>query len=513
MVGLNVDLAELVTVAAKTAETVRTVGAALPRQWAIPAGTDPNSLETVPGLNTRMETYINGVVGKLNEVQKLAHDVGTSAVEYARSDEQSALEIAGRAGGHDVANPVPAVERIGYRRVPESLRSMTGTGTTGDPLVFAQQLHSGPGPGPVHRFADSIRSFTNGALTLALGDMDNAASTLRHWTPVGSDAAQKLTRYRGWLEQLSERLSKLADSADAYGNAFQKAKAKHPTPEEIIAARKQLVRAMRSKDEIGVQDALAKFQEQNTRSAETISGYTTETTASGATDATGAADATVPTGATDATGAAGANGGGSQGSGDSNALMQALMSMMGMGMNGLPTGEEIPDDEFDDYYDDYGLPDYGTPSLGSGPSGGVPSVGDIGDIGVPNPSQVDGYSVTAMPLATGVGVNTGPASAPRMPMVESAVASAANSAAGRGGSPMMPYMPMSPGMGGAGQGAGGGGERNRVVAWHPDRLMYVDDTPHTEPVIGERPTIAPTVTSPTPAPSNNQAPTRSGGSA
>ncbi len=77
---------------------------------------------------------------------------------------------------------------------------------------------------------------------------------------------------------------------------------------------------------------------------------------------------------------------------------------------------------------------------------------------------------------------------------------------------MMPMMPMG-GMGGAGAGAGGGGdERNRIVAWHPDRLMYVDDTPHTEPVIGERPTIAPTVTQPTPAPAN-QAPTRTGGNA
>lgn len=69
---------------------------------------------------------------------------------------------------------------------------------------------------------------------------------------------------------------------------------------------------------------------------------------------------------------------------------------------------------------------------------------------------------------------------------------------------------MGGGMGGAG--GGGGNERNRVVAWHPDRLMYVDDTPHTEPVIGERPTIAPTVTQPTPTPAN-QAPTRSGGNA
>jgi hypothetical protein len=78
--------------------------------------------------------------------------------------------------------------------------------------------------------------------------------------------------------------------------------------------------------------------------------------------------------------------------------------------------------------------------------------------------------------------------------------------------PMMPMMPMAPGAG-AGGGAGGD-DRNRVVAWHPDRLMYVDDTPHTEMVIGERPTVAPSVTPPTPnSGAGNQHSSQSGGSA
>lgn len=508
MPELNVDLNELAAVAARAADMARTTGAALPRQWVLPAGADPISAQTVPRLNAQAEGLFNGVVGVLNKVQQMAHHVGASAVDYSLADEDAGRRVAAASGSHDVTNPVPVVERMGYRRVPTPLSSMTST--TGDPLVFAQQLHSGPGPGPAHRFADSVRSFTSGVFTDATSEMDRAGSSLQHWTPVGSDAAQKFTKYRGWLDQLGEGLSKLAESADAYGNAFTKAKAKHPTPEEIIAARKQLVRAMRSKDEVGVQAALAKFQEQNARSAETISGYTAETGVS-------AAEETTETAASNAAAAAGS--GGSGGSGDSSALTQmlpALMSMMGMGMNGLPVDEAIPEDEFDDYYDDYGLENYGIPSVGSSPAGGIPSIGDVGNTAVPNPSQVDGYSVAAMPLATSVGANTGLGAAPRAAAIEPMAATAGNSAYGRGaaGSGMgMPYMPMAPGMGGAGQGAGGGGERNRVVAWHPDRLMYVDDTPHTEPVIGERPTIAPTVTSPTPAPTNNQAPTRSGGSA
>ncbi|WP_040789430.1 PPE domain-containing protein [Nocardia paucivorans] len=502
MPELNVDLSELASVAANAANMARTTGAALPRQWVLPAGADPISAQTVPRLNAHAEGLFNGVVGVLNKVQQMAHHVGAAAVDYSRVDGNAAQRVAKAGGGQEMANPVPVVERMGYRRVPTQLSSMTST--TGDPLVFAQQLHSGPGPGPAHRFADSVRSFTGGAFTDVTSEMDRAGARLQHWTPVGSDAAQKFTKYRGWLDQLSEALNELADSADAYGHAFTKAKSKHPTPEEIIAARKQLARAMRSKDEVGVQAALAKFQEQNARSAETISGYTAET---GATAAEEAGTAT----------ASNAAAAGSSGSGDSSMLAQmlpTLMSMMGMGMNGLPLNETLSDDDFDDYYDDYGLENYGIPSIGSSPAGGIPSIGDIGNTSVPNPSQVDGYSVSAMPLATSVGANTGLGAAPRAAAVEPVAASPGNSAGSRGpGMAGMPYMPMAPGMAGAGQGAGGGGERNRVVAWHPDRLMYVDDTPHTEPVIGERPTIAPTVTSPTPAPTNNQAPTRSGGSA
>lgn len=485
--ALNVDLGELMAVAARAADMARTTGSALPREWVLPAGADPISAQAVPRLNEHAAGLFNGVLGVLNEVQKLSHNVGNAAVKYAAADTEGAHTI-GPGGSTEATNPVPQLERLGYRRVPEPLRNMTSV--SGDPLVFAQQLHSGPGPGPARRFADSVRAFNAESVTAARGDMDSAASVMQHWTPVGSDVAEKLTKYRGWLDELGNGLTLLADSANAYGDSFANAKAKHPTPEEIIAARKKLVRAMRSKDEIGIQSALAEFQEQNARSAETIGNYTTETG--------------VATGEGTASGTGSGTGSG-QGT-DSSALMQmmpSLMSMMSTGMNGLPSTQEISDDYYDDYYDDYGIEGLGIPSGPAG--GGMPSAP-----GIPSPSEVESVTVGAMPVTSGMmGSGTQLGSAPRVPVMESA--SPASSSAPYGRSSGMPYMPMMPMSPGAGGGANGN-ERNRVVAWHPDRLMYVDDTPHTEQVIGERPTIAPTVTSPTPPPPN-QAPTRSGGSA
>ncbi|WP_327148019.1 PPE domain-containing protein [Nocardia sp. NBC_01329] len=485
--ALNVDLGELVTVAARSADTARTTGAALPREWVLPAGADPISAQKIPQLNAQAASLFNGMLGMLNEVQKLSHNVGAAAVDYAATDEEGARMIAAAGGGLEVTNPVPAVEQLRYRRVPGPLSSMTST--TGDPLVFAQQLHSGPGPGPAYRFADSVRSFASDSAITVRGDMDSAASTMQHWTPVGSQVSEKLTKYRGWLDELTTGLTLLADDAESYGNSFEKAKAKHPTPEEIIAARKELVRSMRSKDEIGIQAALAKFQEQNAKSVETVGSYTAETGATG----TGS----------------GSEAGSGQSSGDSSMLAQmlpAMMSMMGTGMNGLPGTEEISDDYYDDYYDDYGTGDLGVPQFGSPGGSSLPSGG-----GIPSTADIESVSVGAMPMSTstGMGSGAGTGTAPRVPVMEGASpSSSSGSQTARGG---MPYMPMGPMAPGAGGGGGGGNERNRVVAWHPDRLMYVDDTPHTEQVIGERPTIAPTVTSPTPAP--NQAPTRSGGTA
>ncbi|WP_280424061.1 PPE domain-containing protein [Nocardia carnea] len=489
--ALNVDLNELVAVAGQSAEMARVTGAAMPREWVLPAGADPISAQAVPQLNADAAALFNATVGVLNKIQRDAHHIGRAAVEYAAADDEGA-RLLDASGGELVGNPVPAVEQVGLRRVPPGLRDMPVV--TGDPLTFAQQLHSGPGPEPAHRFADSVRLFNTSSRVQAADDMDRAGSVLQHWTPVGSEVAERFATYRGWMDMLGDAMEKLAQGAESYGNAFARAKAKHPTPEEILAARKKMLAAARAKNEAALAAATAEYNEMNVRAGEATGSYVSETGTGVANSSQGSGEAAAQTGS---------------GSSDQmlSQMLPMLMSMMELGQNGLSQTEEISDDYYDDYYDDYGLGDYSVPSYGS-PTGGTPSMPSGG---IPSESEVQTLSgSTVMPLTPAVGSGLG--SAPRVPGAEGA-SGGSGSSYGRGGAPMMPMMPMG-GMGAPGAaGAGGGGdERNRIVAWHPDRLMYVDDTPHTEPVIGERPTIAPTVTQPTPAPAN-QAPTRTGGNA
>ncbi|MEU1985864.1 PPE domain-containing protein [Nocardia sp. NPDC019395] len=493
---LNVDLGELVSVAGQSADLARATGAAMPREWVLPAGADPISAQAVPQLNSQAAALFNATVGVLNKIQNDAHRIGKAAVEYSAADDEGSRQVNG-AAGELVDNPVPAMEQVGFRRVPPGLRDMPVT--TGDPLTFARQLRAGPGPEPAHRFADSVRLFNNSSRVQASGDMDRAGSILQNWSPVGSEVAQRFATYRGWMDHLGDAMEKLAQGAESYGNAFARVKAKHPTPEEILASRKKMLAAARSKNQAALAAATAEYNELNARSGEAAGSYATET-------GTGVADSAQGSGAAAEAGTGASGGSGGSGSEMLSQMLPMLMQMMQLGNDGLSQTEEVSDEYYDDYYDDYGLGG-GVPSYGS-PTGGSPS---IPSGGMPSDSSVQTLSATtAMPLAaSAAGSNAG--APPRIPAAETASGGTSAGAGRTAGSPMMPYMPMSPGMGGAG-GGGGAGDRNRVVAWHPDRLMYVDDTPHTEPVIGERPTIAPTVTQPTPAPTN-QAPSRSGGNA
>ncbi|MFE9575199.1 PPE domain-containing protein [Nocardia sp. NPDC006044] len=500
--ALNVDPGELVAVASRLASHVRETGTAIPKGWVTPAGADPISVHYVPHLNTRTAALINGVLGSLGEVHSIAHHVGGSAVDYATTDDENARSI-GRAGGDPVTNPVGGVLQFTPREPPAG---PSGSAEAVDSLTFARQLRAGPGTGPAGRFADALRHFGRGLRMDTTGELDGAGKTLHNWTPVGTAAAESLDRQRNWLSRLAGGFDELADGVDHYRSAFDTAKAKHPTPEEIIATRKELVAAMRSKNEVRTQKALAEFQEQNARSSDAITGYSTAVGANAPVTSNSAMGATAA--------AAGGTGGGSPDMSMLSSLLPVLMSTLA---SAAPLSQSLnaANDPTETGYDSYdGLPDYADYA-----DSGAPSVSDISapsdvSAGIPDVASSTAapstFNVAPMPSVTpvtGTPATANSSFAQRASVIEPLSTASAQAAAQRSGQPMMPYMPMAPGMGGA----GGTGDRNRVVAWHPDRLMYVDDTPHTEQVIGERPSIAPTVTPATPNPA--QAPSQSGGSA
>lgn len=506
--AMNVDPHELVGVAAALAELVRATHGGLPAGWVPPAGADPISAQYIPLLNARKEALANGVIGALNGVQPLAHHIGASAVDYTTTDDESGRVL--RAGGSElVANPVAPTAPLGTQFAPIAA---TPTSASVDPLTLAEQLHNGPGPGPASDFAQTLRGYVDGTHSVAVQGLGAASDTLQSWTPVGATAADRLTGHRDQLDALGSGFTALADGIDGYSNAFRSARGRHPTPQEIIAARKELLAATRSKNSAAIAAAMAKFNELNARSAETFSQYLADVTASGSNTGQGKGDGSTPgSGTGTGTGGTSGNGGTSSGgnsSGGSDMLTQMLPSLISAMTSGANSLSGTNNQDTGDTYGGDGEPSYSDGSYPVIPStvggGGAPADaavpgGPADDYGGQTPTTI---GVGGLPMVTGTATLSPSTSLPRTSVIEPLASASpggtATAARGATGSPMMPYMPMSPGMGGAG--GGGGGERNRVVAWHPDRLMYVDNTPYTEAVIGEKPTIAPTATPPTPAP-------------
>uniref|UniRef100_UPI002455EB98 PPE domain-containing protein n=1 Tax=Nocardia abscessus TaxID=120957 RepID=UPI002455EB98 len=395
--ALKVDPQELVAAASKLAAMARDTGAALPGGWVVPAGADPISAAAVPQLNAQTASLLNGMAGVLTDIQRTAYNIGAAAADYTAADDRGARTING-GGGDLLGNPVGEVQELGQRR-PPALRFPVAGGAV-DPLIFAQQLHSGPGPGAAKGFADALRKFAGGPHLAAVEEVNSAAKSMQHWEPVGAAAATELGQRRGWLDQLGAGLGLLADGIDTYSDAFRTAKAKHPTPEEIIAARKELIAAMRSKNELGIQAALAKFNEQNARSAETITGYSTEV------------------GSKVGAGEGASEGAGKGNGGDSSALNQMLPALMSaMASAGMPLSQLAQSDTaaaYDDYgLDEYGYEDLGIPSgLGTGSPSGMP-VGSPG-AGIPD-VDAEIAQVSALPVAAAASLGSG---MPRTSVIE-----------------------------------------------------------------------------------------------
>ncbi|MGV9411237.1 PPE domain-containing protein [Nocardia sp. NPDC003693] len=512
--ALHVDPWELAGLATRLDALARALHGALPGGWVRPAGADSNSVIAAAHYNGLAQRTLNGVIGLLNEVAPQAYNIGASAADYTLADEEGGRAL-GAAGAPILTNPIAAPARFAARGAPPA---PAAPGGAVDSLTFARQLQAGPGPGPARAYADSVRGFLTGAHAAALRGIDSTVPALRNWTPVGTGVAERLTVQRGRLERLGGSLGALAAAVDGYADAFESARAKHPTPQEIIAARRRLLTAMRSKNALAIEAALAEFTEQNARSAQTITDYTARVGATGATDPGDRPDGK-PVGEKgdgekgdgetgdkdngDKDNGSGGSGGGGTGS-EAAMLSQLLPTLMSAltNANGQLSPDESPLD--DGGYGDEFLEDLPMiPSFDGGGGGGGPGF-DPGVPGGGNPV----YPVGQLPTVGAPG--TVASGLPRTPVIDPLQNSGAGAGANRAAMmPHMPYMPMAPGMPGAG--AGAGNDRSRVVAWHPDRLMYVDDTPFTEAVIGEKPSIAPAVTPPTP-PLPNPAPTNPGGS-
>ncbi|MGX1778196.1 PPE domain-containing protein [Nocardia brasiliensis] len=478
---LEVDPADIIGQAVRTQGALHDAATGRPNGWVLAPGRDSLSRGTAAVRNAETAGLVNEASWLVRRLQETAHKVGESGANYTDADDAAAQLFGG--AGPVLTNPVPEPDALNPRN-PPPLPDPVGSASV-DSLTFAQQLRDGHGTAPATEFAQRLRGFAD-RIESATQSVDEAITTMGRWRPVGAAAAAEFTRDRSRLAQVGTGLRRLADDIDGDMRSFREVVTKHPEPEDISATRKRLIAAMKSRNGAAIAQARAEFDDQNARSHEAITGYSTALGSAGA--------------ARGSTGSSAA---------DNNSMMAMMLpAMMSALSAAAPMAQQALSDYTDnygedEYYDEYGY-DYDSPaySYGSPGSPAVTGTTTASTSGTASAETVPVYSAGPMPVtANPTGQTSGPTQ-PRAPVIEplSTSSSSATTARATGGMPYMPYMPMMPG---AGAGQGGGGDRPRVVAWHPDRLMFVDTTPHTEQVIGEQPTIAPTVTPPTPPPAQS----------
>ncbi|GAB2559309.1 hypothetical protein [Nocardia heshunensis] len=499
----------------------RRLHAGLPLTWAQPAGQDVNSHVATTGINAGIQDSRNQIIAFFNELARHPHPMGAAIAALTQTDGDGARSIGG-SGGDGRPNPIEPPPTYAPHSAPVPTPAIAAAV---DPLTFAQQLHAGPGTGPTRDLANSIRQYRSGPYSSGLDELQGLLPVIADWTPVGTAIAAHLGTVQQKLSDLGDTLDGHASTLDNYADAFDTAKNRHPTPQEIQTTRTKLLALMKTRpqDPIAVTRALAEFNEHNARSVQTFTEYTAKTGTSANPTGSGGRPSNPTTGggqpvpggtSTPATGSGNptGSGGASNGNNNQNSMMAemlpALLSSAMSGANNQLSHNNLPDQPSLDPspYLDTPLPS--VPTL-SDVGGGGPSYpgGDPGGPSVPAVSTDPGPLPVVGAPALASTVSSVPATPTAVVEPLPTAANARSAAPGAAGSPMGPYMPMAPGMGGG----AGGGERARVVAWHPDQKMFVDHTPHVEAVIGEKPTIAPTPTPATPAPANQAAP-KTGGS-
>lgn len=449
--------------------------------WFQAAGADTASGAAWRAHNSQLTAVYDQIGQHCNDYQETGHKAKIAAAAYRRTDALGATAIG--LPGADLSTDPSAPQPISLVITPPTPPRSTFQ-VADNPRALARQLNGRPGVEPAQHLAERIRTYLTGPYLDHRDGMEAARSRYSEWTPTGDAAVGELDRHLRTWTNIGSTLDSIATSIDRYTHAFQTAATTHPKPDELEQAWNKLQAALRSRDELGAQKALAEYNELCNRSEAVAGKYFGEVG-----DATSSKD--TPAGNKPQPNQSG--GTSTAGAFNPSSMMNPLMfSSLADALS--PSDDSRSDDE--DYYDDgYGddyLPNYESIGAGYSPGAafGMPSVTGGGSTPTATIAHFPiAASTAAMTTATNVG--------PRAPVVDAynpAIAATAGTA--RTGSPYPPYMPMAPGMGGLGA---NGNDRSRNEGLFPNRRVYDDDTPHTEPVIGEKRAIIPTVTAPTPA--------------
>lgn len=462
--------------------------------------------------------------GKL-EGDRLAQTLDNVADAYAQVDQQSGegigstFDVPGGAAGGPVMPKMPDLpEPPRPAKMPIPKGQLASEQGFMDPEAAQIALDAGDDGKSLRAAATMWRA--NAQSLAASAETFEVNST--DWEGQAADAAYaKFNAYRDWLISLSGAWKRLADEADAYVAAHDKAKSDH----EPIAQRYRELQQEVLANPIGspgFADAMNKIAEEQKKSEDVRNTYAREAVVNQieADEPPAPVVSGIPVTPEDHRRAKpyregeqqGGGGGGQQapgGGGSGGAPEQAPTSPMSAGDPAAQAAQAAQQAGQQAGQQGGGAPSGGSPGGGQPgggqpgggmPGGGMPGLGK-GDPKTPNDPRLrpaaakggggagaggggsGGGGLGGVPLQPAVSAET-VAPAPNAASAGPAAAGAAGAAGGAmaGGGGMGGMAPMH-----GAHGAGGSGDKKRNPQLSQDEEIYTEERPHTEPVIGLQP--------------------------
>lgn len=462
----------------------------------LPPDALPSSAAAVANLNANAQSLLEFQRWAESENRRIAEMLQIAADAYTRVDEANGRAIddpARRAAVEAIAVPAPATP-------PPPLPNPVG----------APQRVEAAGYSDVHKTQADLTAGDDGAsLKAAMLQWGLAATRVREnaprppggdWEGRAADAAYaRMAEFAGWLEQLAEGWCDLAEAAAKIIAAHDCAKSEHAGIHGEYVALETRLRELAAQTTVGnalaTRNEMAKIQQRMQR----LQQRSDDVRQDYASDATFApVRPEMPSGriADNAGAVGGVGGGGGRSGGDPGGLAEKMAPSFGGQRPGGAAGAQRP----------AGQPGV-APSGGGAPSGASGAGGGTsgGASGTPTGSRAPKPSTDPRlrPAAAGQGGGRGgggrgggggmPAAPMSAPVTAETVAPAPAVPAAAGAAPAgATDGRAAAGMGGGmapmahGAGAPQGKEKRRDPKLAPDEILYTEDRPWTEAVVGNR---------------------------
>lgn len=240
----TVDPEGLVATGARIATVVS--GTTVPSGIAVvPPAADPVSVGVVATLQTRLAgiTTYSETGAAITAVR--GHMVTTSAAAYVEQEGLNAGSLQGGAGG-GAASPPPPPPEVPVPTIP-SIAPPPAPAPPGSGREIAQVIHSGPGPQSLFDAAQQLRNHANELRSASTRLRGHSGQLATDWpSETGQNASSKIGELAGWFDQHAQHASDAADSLQGYGESFESAKSKIPTPQQFQDVENRLQAAARA---------------------------------------------------------------------------------------------------------------------------------------------------------------------------------------------------------------------------------------------------------------------------